>query len=396
MYRVWLRPRLWAGLASTRPASSGAAEPFLSGSSGAYVEQMYEAWTQNPSSVHKSWDAFFRNASAGAVPGQAYSPPPPLTHSPSSPSPRVTEGSTHQSMTNITEHLNVQALIRAYQIRGHNIANLDPLGINDADLDDSMPPELIANEGLDMDKEFTLPKTTMIGGGEKALPLREIISRLRTIYCGSVGVEFMFINDRQKCDWIRQRFEPPGVFQMTDEEKKILLARLIRSTRFEEYLAAKWPSEKRFGLEGCEVMIPAMKEIIDHSTVRGVESYVIGMPHRGRLNVLANVARTPLERIFHEFNPMLDPQDEGMGDVKYHLGTTNTVLNHFSEREITVSLVANPSHLEAVDPVVQGKTRATQFRRNDESGKTCMSILLHGDAAFAGTLYTHICMYLTY
>lgn len=341
---------------------------------------MYEAWKQNPSSVHKSWDAFFRNATSGAGPGEAYSPPPSLS----------TAGrATHTqhssvSMSNITEHLNVQALIRAYQIRGHNIANLDPLGINDADLDSSMPPELIVNEGLDLDKVFTLPKTTKIGGTESALPLREILNRLKAIYCSNMGVEFMFINDRYKCDWIRDRFETPGCFQMTNEEKQILLARLVRSTRFEEYLAAKWPSEKRFGLEGCEVMIPAMKEIIDHSTARGVESYVIGMPHRGRLNVLANVARTPLERIFHEFNPMLDPQDEGMGDVKYHLGTTMKVSNHFTGRDITISLVANPSHLEAVDPVVQGKTRATQFNNNDNTGRTCMSILLHGDAAFAG------------
>ncbi|XP_064395206.1 2-oxoglutarate dehydrogenase complex component E1-like isoform X3 [Halichondria panicea] len=332
--------------ARVRQRSNGAAEPFLSGSSGTYVESMYESWQQDKSSVHK-----------------------------------VSMDTDH-----IKDHLSVQALIRAYQIRGHNIARLDPLVINEADLDSPIhvPPELIVDSNLNLDKVFTLPKTTKIGGSETALSLKDIITRLKTVYCQNIGVEFMFINDRTKCDWIREKFEAPNAMSMDERSKRILLARLVRATMFEEFLKLKWPSEKRFGLEGCEVLIPAMKYIIDLASEHGVESYVIGMPHRGRLNVLANVVRKPLEQILCQFDPMLEPVDEGSGDVKYHLGTSLERVNRYTQKKIKLSVVANPSHLEAVDPVVQGKTRAEQFYKGDTAGDSAMSILLHGDAAFAG------------
>jgi 2-oxoglutarate dehydrogenase E1 component len=340
---------------------------------------MYEQWKEDPQSVHSSWRAYFANVDAGLGPGLAF-------QRPGAP---VSDGWTSVASDKVIEdHLNVQALIRSYQITGHNIASLDPLGINDADLSDSIPPELIpANSGFtddDMDRMFQLPVTTYVGGNEEQLPLREIISRLRYVYCNHIGLEYMHINDRAKCDWIRSQFEPPGVMAMTEKDKKRLLARLVRSTRFEEFLASKWTSEKRFGLEGCEVLIPALKTIIDQSSFKGVESFNIGMPHRGRLNVLANVARKPLASIFCQFNPQLEPEDEGSGDVKYHLGTYIERENRVTKRNIKISLVANPSHLEAVDPVVEGKTRAEQFYNNDTDGKQSMSILLHGDAAFAG------------
>jgi len=171
---------------------------------------------------------------------------------------------------------------------------------------------------------------------------------------------------------------------MNTEEKRRLLARLSRSTQFENFLAKKWSSEKRFGVEGCEVLIPALKHIIDVSNEAGVESIIMGMPHRGRLNVLANVCRKPLEQLFTQFNPSLEPEDEGSGDVKYHLGMTHERLNRTTKKVVKLSVCANPSHLEAVDPVVQGKTRAEQFYRGSTDGKQVMSILLHGDAAFAG------------
>merc|ERR1719411_1469321 len=170
---------------------------------------------------------------------------------------------------------------------------------------------------------------------------------------------------------------------MTQDEKRTLMARIIRSQRFEEFLAKKWSSEKRFGLEGCEVLIPAMKQVIDSSSSFGVDSFVIGMPHRGRLNVLANVCRKPLEELLTQFHG-LEAADEGSGDVKYHLGTYIERLNRVTNKNIRLSVVANPSHLEAVDPVVQGKVKAEQFYRGDSEGKKAMSILLHGDAAFAG------------
>uniref|UniRef100_A0A8B9QJS9 2-oxoglutarate dehydrogenase-like, mitochondrial n=1 Tax=Apteryx owenii TaxID=8824 RepID=A0A8B9QJS9_APTOW len=374
-----------------RYVSSGISEPFLSGSNFSYVEEMYYAWLENPKSVHKSWDLFFRNANAG----QVYDP-----HLPDQLERKASFLQSHglaqtpgKAEKLVEDHLAVQSLIRAYQIRGHHVAQLDPLGILDADLDSFVPSDLITTidklgfYGLhesDLDKVFQLPTTTFIGGSETSLSLREIIKRLENTYCQHIGLEFMFINDVEQCQWIRQKFETPGVMKFTNEEKRTLLARLVRSMRFEDFLARKWSSEKRFGLEGCEVMIPALKTIIDKSSEMGIEYVIMGMPHRGRLNVLANVIRKELEQIFCQFDPKLEAADEGSGDVKYHLGMYHERINRATNKKITLSLMANPSHLEAVDPVVQGKTKAEQFYRGDMAGKKVMSILLHGDAAFAG------------
>uniref|UniRef100_A0A2S2P8F3 oxoglutarate dehydrogenase (succinyl-transferring) n=1 Tax=Schizaphis graminum TaxID=13262 RepID=A0A2S2P8F3_SCHGA len=234
-----------------------------------------------------------------------------------------------------------------------------------------------------MERVFKLPSTTFIGGKENALPLKEILNRLENTYCRSIGVEFMFINSLEQCNWIRQRMETPGIMEMEKEQKRLILARLTRATGFESFLARKWSSEKRFGLEGCEILIPAMKQVIDKSTEYGVESVIMGMPHRGRLNVLANICRKPLSQIFTQF-AALEAEDDGSGDVKYHLGTYIERLNRATNKNVRLAVVANPSHLEAVDPVVQGKTRAEQFYRGDGEGKKVMSVLLHGDAAFCG------------
>ncbi|XP_016345688.1 2-oxoglutarate dehydrogenase, mitochondrial isoform X1 [Sinocyclocheilus anshuiensis] len=403
-----------------------AAEPFLNGTSSNYVEEMYYAWLENPKSVHKSWDIFFRNANAGAPPGSAYQSPPPMGVSLAGLAQAQSLVGAQPNVEKLVEdHLAVQSLIRAYQIRGHHVAQLDPLGIMDADLDSCVPTDIITSsdkldlthvktrlsaltigesefhfaeisqtcnwekgfyglEESDLDKVFRLPTTTFIGGNESALPLREIIRRLEMAYCQHIGVEFMFINDLDQCQWIRQKFERPGVMQFSLEEKRTLLARMVRSTRFEEFLQRKWSSEKRFGLEGCESLIPALKTIIDKSSEKGVDTVIMGMPHRGRLNVLANVIRKELEQIFCQFDSKLESADEGSGDVKYHLGMYHRRINRVTDRNITLSLVANPSHLEAVNPVVQGKTKAEQFYCGDTDGNRVMSILLHGDAAFAG------------
>lgn len=373
------------------------AEPFINGTSSSYVEEMYESWKVDPNSVHKSWDTFFRNTENGAVPGQAYQSPPEIYGHPVHYTTEVTvqqplatqvTPSSTQVHSLIQDHLAVYSLIRTYQIRGHNLADLDPLGILHADLDSRVPEELILeNWGLsekDLDKEFQLPPTTFIGKSGERLKLREIINRLEKIYCKTMGLEYMFLTSLKKTNWIRKRFEEQGVMDISEEEKRRLLARLIRSHEFEGYLAKKWTSEKRFGLEGCEVLIPALKQIIDVSSTLGVESVIMGMPHRGRLNVLANVCRKPLEQLFTQFDPSLEPEDEGSGDVKYHLGMTHERLNRSNNKIVQLSVCANPSHLEAVDPVVQGKTRAEQFYRGDAEGRQVMSILLHGDAAFSG------------
>uniref|UniRef100_A0A8C2QA61 2-oxoglutarate dehydrogenase complex component E1 n=1 Tax=Cyprinus carpio TaxID=7962 RepID=A0A8C2QA61_CYPCA len=370
-----------------------AAEPFLNGTSSNYVEEMYYAWLENPKSVHKSWDIFFRNANAGAPPGSAYQSPPPMGVSLAGLAQAQSLVGAQPNVEKLVEdHLAVQSLIRAYQIRGHHVAQLDPLGIMDADLDSCVPTDIITSSdkldlkhvkmrlsaltiggfyGLDesdLDKVFRLPTTTFIGGNESALPLREIIRRLEVKY---ILLEFFFILN--KC-----------IMQFSLEEKRTLLARMVRSTRFEEFLQRKWSSEKRFGLEGCESLIPALKTIIDKSSDKGVDTVIMGMPHRGRLNVLANVIRKELEQIFCQFDSKLEAADEGTGDVKYHLGMYHRRINRVTDRNITLSLMANPSHLEAVNPVVQGKTKAEQFYCGDNEGNRVMSILLHGDAAFAG------------
>ncbi|XP_027854127.1 2-oxoglutarate dehydrogenase complex component E1 isoform X2 [Aphis gossypii] len=375
-------------------------EQFLNGTSASYIEDMYNAWLADPKSVNVSWDTFFKNCDAGAQPGAAYQAPPSLSPPgknevllssilPAVQSTTAIGGVFSEKM--IDDHLAVQAIIRSYQVRGHFVSQIDPLGFTNADLVNARkkgrPHDVVLRqhsiEEADMERVFKLPSTTFIGGKENALPLKEILNRLENTYCRSIGVEFMFINSLEQCNWIRQRMETPGIMEMEKEQKRLILARLTRATGFESFLARKWSSEKRFGLEGCEILIPAMKQVIDKSTEYGVESVIMGMPHRGRLNVLANICRKPLSQIFTQF-AALEAEDDGSGDVKYHLGTYIERLNRATNKNVRLAVVANPSHLEAVDPVVQGKTRAEQFYRGDGEGKKVMSVLLHGDAAFCG------------
>jgi len=199
-----------------------------------------------------------------------------------------------------------------------------------------------------------------------------------------MGIQYLHIPDRQQCDWLRERLEIPVPWKYTIDEKRMILDRLIWSDSFERFIAAKYPNEKRFGLEGCESLIPGMKALIDRTVDAGPKSIVIGMPHRGRLNVLANVIRKPIEAILSEFKGAADGVDgEGGGDVKYHLGA-NYVRPTPSGKRVALSLVANPSHLEAENTVVTGKVKALQDFDGGSSVDEAMGILLHGDAAFAG------------
>jgi len=384
-----------------------AAEPFLNGTSSIYIEEIYAEWMKDPNSVHKSWDIYFRGISHGAVLGTVYTSPPTLgaENFPMTPfgnfmtiPPAFGTSSAAPGSKTIENHLAVQTIIRSYQTRGHLAAKLDPLNINvkDESIRNTVYGKYLGQIAIpDMNGVFRLPSTTYIGGDQTELPLQEIIKRLEDAYCTSIGIDFMFINSLNKCDWIRRRFEMPGCRDLTKEDKKTALKRLLRSHKFEEFLAKKWSSEKRFGLEGCEVLIPAMKTVMDVSSEKGVDSFVIGMPHRGRLNVLANVCRKPLPDIFCQFDPSLDSADEGSGDVKYHLGMSHNKFNRKTGKNINVAVCANPSHLEAVDPVVQGKTKAEQFYRGDTEGKTTMSIQLHGDASFAGQGVVYETMHLS-
>lgn len=303
--------------------------------------------------------------------------------------------------SDVTNHLKVQLLCRAYQARGHHKARIDPLNIRNESkgFGNIKPKELSLDfygfTERDMDTEYTLGPGILPRfkhDGREKMTLREIVDTCERTYCGSYGVEFIHIPDREKCDWLRSRLEVPQPFKYSVDEKRRILDRLIWSSSFESFLATKYPNDKRFGLEGCESLVPGMKALIDRSVDYGVKDIVIGMPHRGRLNVLSNVVRKPNESIFSEFAGTGGAEEEGSGDVKYHLGM-NFERPTPSGKRVQLSLVANPSHLEAEDPVVLGKTRAIQHYNNDEKNHvTAMSVLLHGDAAFAAQGVVYECL----
>ena len=331
---------------------------------------------------------------------QAFQPPPTLIPTPTGgvPSEMPGAGVSLGSASELTDHLKVQLLVRAYQARGHHKAKVDPLNIRGGveEFGYHEPKELeLDHYGFteaDLDKEFTLGPGILprfATPTRSSMTLREIIAACEKIYCGSYGVEYIHIPDRRSCDWIRDRFEIPQPYKYSVDEKRRILDRLIWSSSFESFLATKFPNDKRFGLEGGESLVPGMKAMIDRSVEHGIRDIVIGMPHRGRLNVLSNVVRKPNESIFSEFSGTTEPSDEGSGDVKYHLGM-NFERPTPSGKRVQLSLVANPSHLEADDPVVLGKTRSIQHYNNDEKDfNTAMGVLLHGDAAFAaqGVVY---------
>lgn len=295
----------------------------------------------------------------------------------------------------IQESMRLMLLIRSYQISGHSIANLDPLALDEREMPISLDPSLYGFTEDDMDRDFFIGTWKMKGFLSEDRPvqtLRQILTRLKETYCGTVGYEYMHIQDREQCNWLRAKIETERKKQYSPERKQIILDRLAWGELFEGFLSNKYSAAKRFGLEGCESLVPGFKEAIDKAAEMGVEAITIGMPHRGRLNVLANVVRKPLQTIFNEFKggpklvdelPNTESQYTGSGDVKYHLGTS---FDRPTLRggQIHLSLVANPSHLEAVNTVVTGKTRAKQFYTKDPNGDRSMAILLHGDGAFSG------------
>ncbi|KAI0739910.1 2-oxoglutarate dehydrogenase complex E1 component mitochondrial precursor [Daedaleopsis nitida] len=388
MHRLARLPRVVQALHGSRyrygPPSSN--DPFANGTNTYYVEEMYRLWRQDPKSVHASWDVYFSGMDKGLPSFKAFQPPPTIAPTDGAPALHASGGA------ELDDHLKVQLLVRAYQVRGHHVADLDPLGILDPDLNPVHPPELeLSRYGFnerDLDKQITLGPGILphfATEDKKTMSLGEIIKLCKRIYCGAIGIQYVHIPDKEQCDWIRERVEIPKPWNYTVEEKRMVLDRLIWSESFEKYIASKYPNEKRFGLEGCESLIPGMKALIDRSVEHGVKHVTIGMPHRGRLNVLANVIRKPLEAILNEFSgTAAEDDDHPAGDVKYHLGA-NYVRPTPSGKKVALSLVANPSHLEAEDPVVLGKTRALQhFEQDEQSHNTAMGVLLHGDAAFAG------------
>jgi len=411
-----LRPSVGRrALATTTRTPPHPSESFLSASSSLYADEMYRLWTQDPSKVHASWDAFFRNLDAGAPPGQAFQMPPTLS-APSRMMPSATTMSHQQRRATLElgtagdDSANLVHMIRGYQARGHLRANLDPLGLqkpSDVDLED-LRPEAFGFTDADMNRVVAVPDVPGVDGilnGTlgKSATVGQVLAALKATYCGTVGVEYMHIQSREKANFIRSRIErdfdkvassgPSWGRFLTQEERHSVLVRLHYAELFEQFLAKRWQTTKRFGIEGGESVVPGMKMFIDRSSELGVQNFVLGMPHRGRLNVLTNVMRKPLEMIFSEFfGTHVDAEkhfadmEHGLsysGDVKYHMGTSYR-RTYPDGRQVALSLLANPSHLEAVNPVVAGKARAKQFYSGDPLGARTSSIIMHGDAAFAG------------
>ena len=293
----------------------------------------------------------------------------------------VVDLSSERSRRLIIEHLRVVMLIRAFRVRGHLLADLDPLGLAGDKHHPELDPTAYGFSEADLDREFFLDNVL---GLEKAT-LRKIVEILRQTYSARIGVEFMHIQDPDQKSWIQVQMEGShNLLRPSAEAKREILDQLTAAEGFERFLHVKFPGTKRFGLDGGESTVPALESIVRRSAELGVDEVVIGMSHRGRLNVLANVMGKPYTAIFSEFQGGSAPDDVlGSGDVKYHLGTS-TDRELPDGRKVHLSLTANPSHLEAVNPVVFGKVRAKQRQKGDTERSRVMGLLLHGDAAFAG------------
>ncbi|KAM0731430.1 2-oxoglutarate dehydrogenase complex component E1 [Formica fusca] len=391
----------------------------LNMSNSQYLDYMYKAWLEDQKSVSSSWDLYFKlihTKSSKDFRGKSNS-----IHVSSSPKLMTSKLEGGQSNINhtsvrgksdgqgnqyIIDALHINATIRAYQTRGHLIADTDPLGIQNPESAKlqgtaNLPPAIVVRQHLkgmteaDMNKEFPLGSLTVIGGDKGKLTLREILMRLNKIYCGHLGLEYTYIHDLNVLDWLREKFEIPGAWELPAEHRKWIWMNIMRAVSFENFLARKYGTEKRFGLEGCEAFIPAMAECMETSALNGVETVVIGMAHRGRLNTLANVCSKPMSQLFTQFNPIA-LEGFGSGDVKYHLGTHSEKLLERTKKTMFLSIMANSSHLEAIDPVIVGRVRAEQVEKGDfKEGKRSLAILVHGDAAFAGQGVVYETMHLT-
>ncbi|RZV35025.1 MAG: 2-oxoglutarate dehydrogenase E1 component [Sphingomonadaceae bacterium] len=279
------------------------------------------------------------------------------------------------------DSIRAMLLVRLYRVRGHLAAKLDPLGLSHRDEPEDLTLEWHGFDGQE-DKEV------YVGGvfGFEWLTVADLYAALRKTYCGHVGLEYMHISDTEERRFLQDKFEKPEeTIQFTPEGKRAILQAVIRGEEYEKFLGKKYVGTKRFGLDGGEAMIPALEAVIKYGGAQGVREIVYGMAHRGRLNVLANVMAKPYRVIFHEFSGGSSNPDDvgGSGDVKYHLGTSTD--REFDGIKVHMSLVPNPSHLEAVNPVVLGKVRAQQAMREDLAAhEQVLPVLLHGDAAFAG------------
>ena len=396
---------------------------FLYGSNAAFIEELHDRWAADPSSVSAEWRGFFdqlrdsaqtvKAASAAAAWGRtavsepdeasavfdgrwpAARPDPRAKPAPVAPAAPAAGISAEEVRAAAHDSIRVLMLIRSYRVRGHLAATLDPLGIEQPRSNPELTPEFYGFSEADMDRPIYLDGVLGLQTGT----IREVMAILKRTYCGNVGIQFMHIAEPDEKSWLQQRFEGPDAFEkngFTREGKIAILNKLIEAEGFERFLHKRFPGTKRFGLDGAEAMVPAMEQIIKRGGALGVDEMVFGMAHRGRLNMLAAVMGKPYRAIFHEFQGgSTVPSDiEGSGDVKYHMGASSN--REFDGNHVHLSLTANPSHLEIVNPVVLGKARAKQAFdiREANAGQPeetwtldrskVVPMLIHGDAAFAG------------
>ena len=386
------------------------ASSFMQGHNAEYLEQLYARYASNPNAVDEAWAKFFaqmgddevsvKHQAAGPSWARADWPPASsdeLTSAldgqwaaePEAAQQKIRAKATEQSVEisdetikrAVLDSLRALMLIRAYRIRGHLVADLDPLGMREQTPHPELDPKSYGFTDADMDRPIFLDNVLGLEFGS----LREILSIVTRTYCGTFALQYMHISNPEEAGWLKERIEGYGKeIQFTREGRRAILNKLVEAEGFEKFLHVKYMGTKRFGLDGGEALVPAMEQIIKRGGQLGVQDIVIGMPHRGRLSVLANVMQKPYKAIFNEFQGgSFKPEDvDGSGDVKYHLGASSD--REFDGNTVHLSLTANPSHLEAVNPVVLGKVRAKQDQLKDKTRTAVLPILLHGDAAFAG------------
>ena len=389
---------------------------FLSAANAPYVEEMQAAYERNPGAVSDEWRRFFESMKepsplpSGSNGGPAWAAPLSMLLNDNATdkdlvgaltgdygeAERQVRGKLDQrafsagyemspaaSLRATQDSIRALMLIRAYRVMGHLAADLDPLGLSDRKVHRELLPETYGFTEADLDRTIFIDRVL----GLETATMRQILAILRRTYCRQIGVQFTHIADPAQKGWIQERIEGPEKdINFTPEGRKAILRKLIETETFEKFCDLKYTGTKRFGLDGSEAMIPALEQIIKRGGHLGVKDIVLGMAHRGRLNVLTNVMAKPLRAIFKEFKGgSFKPDDvEGSGDVKYHLGASSD--RAFDGNTVHLSLTANPSHLEIVDPVVLGKVRAKQDQHGCAPGERTpvLPLLIHGDAAFAG------------
>jgi 2-oxoglutarate dehydrogenase E1 component len=358
---------------------------FLTGANAGFIAELYTRFLENPQSVDESWRRFFSDmnddvsALLTELRGPSWSKPaPPIIGNGAVPAKEIDENALRQATT---DSIRTLQLIRSYRVRGHLEADLDPLGLEKRGHHPELDYRTYGFSETDLDRQIFINNLF----GRERVSLREILAILRETYCGKIGVEYMHIQNPTERAWIQEKFEKrQGRPSLSITVKKEIIKTLTVAETFERFLDRRYTGTKRFGIDGAESLMPALEAILYRGAELGVREFVIGMPHRGRLNVLANFVGKPFAAIFSEFqgNSTNPEHVHGSGDVKYHLGTSGD--REVGGETIHLSLAANPSHLEAVDPVVLGKVRAKQLQRGYSDRSEVASVLMHGDAAFAG------------